>query len=207
MTLTYLWRERKRSPIASHAWLKSWAKRVVNAPALFRFCWRQYWLRARGAQVGLLSVVNAKLSGPVRNFSVGEESSIGHALIVTHGYVVIGDRVTINDGVTILTASHDLDDPEWRTFRKPIQIDDYAWIAQGAMILPGVHVGRGAVVGAGAVVGRDVEPYSIVAGNPAQPTSRKRVMELNYSPVAFVAAYEAWLGRPTWSSNQKVKQQ
>jgi maltose O-acetyltransferase len=142
-------------------------------------------------------VVSARLSGPLKNFSVGDESSIGRAAIVTHAPVVIGDKVTINDGVTILTVSHDLNDPGWKTFRKPVRIDDYAWIAQGALILPGVHIGRGAVVGAGAVVGRDVEAYTVVAGNPARPTSGSRVKELEYSPVAFLAAYEAWLERPT----------
>ncbi len=201
MTLAYLWRKRKRHPAGSHAWLKSWAKRVYNAPSLLGLCWRHYRLRSRGAQVGVLTVVSGRLMGPIKNFRIGDESSIGEALIVTHAPVVIGDRVTINDGVTILTASHDLSDPDWKTFRKPIQIDDYAWIAQGSMILPGVHIGRGAVVGAGAVVGRDVEAYTVVAGNPARPTARNRVKELEYSPVAFLAAYEAWLEKPTCSKD------
>lgn len=154
-------------------------------------------MRARGAQVGLLTVVGARLMGPLKNLSIGDESSIGAALIVTHDKVVVGDKVTINDGVTILTASHDLSDPCWKTFRKPVQIDDFSWIAQGAMILPGVHIGRGAVVGAGAVVGRDVCPYTVVVGNPARPTSRNRVENLDYSPVVFLAPYEAWLEKAT----------
>jgi acetyltransferase-like isoleucine patch superfamily enzyme len=204
MTLAYLWRERKRHPLGSRAWLKSWAKRVYNAPPLLKLCWRQFRLRAGGAQVGVLTVVSARLMGPVKNFRIGEESSVGEALIVTHAPVVIGDRVTINDGVTILTASHDLSDPGWITFRRPVQIDDYAWIAQNSMIMPGVHIGRGAVVGAGAVVGRDVEAYTVVAGNPARPMARTRAKELDYSPVAFLAAYEAWLERPTWIRDEGV---
>ena len=42
------------------------------------------------------------------------------------------------------------------------------WIGQNATILPGVHIGDGAIIGASSVVGSDVEPYTIVAGNPAQ---------------------------------------
>ena len=197
MTLSYLWRERKRHPIGSRAWFKSWAKRVYNARPLCKLCWRQHWLRTQGAQVGVLTVGSAKILGPLKNLQIGKETSISEAEIVTHAPVVIGDRVTINDGVTILTASHDRSDPNWRVFRKPVRIDDYAWIAQGSMILPGVHIGRGAVVGAGAVVGRDVEAYTVVAGNPARPTARRRVAELDYNPVVFLAAYEAWLERPT----------
>lgn len=48
------------------------------------------------------------------------------------------------------------------------------WIGQNATILPGVHIGDGAVIGANSVVGSDVEPYTIVAGNPARPV-RKRL--------------------------------
>lgn len=42
------------------------------------------------------------------------------------------------------------------------------WIGQNAVILPGVHIGDGAIIGANSVVGSDVEPYTIVAGNPAK---------------------------------------
>lgn len=42
------------------------------------------------------------------------------------------------------------------------------WIGQNSTILPGVHIGDGAVIGANSVVGSHVEPYTIVAGNPAK---------------------------------------
>lgn len=42
------------------------------------------------------------------------------------------------------------------------------WIGQNATILPGVHIGDGAIIGANSVVAKHVEPYSIVAGNPAR---------------------------------------
>ena len=48
-----------------------------------------------------------------------------------------------------------------------------AWIGQNVTILPGVHIGDGAIIGANSVVGSDVEPYRIVAGNPAK-VIRKR---------------------------------
>ena len=43
------------------------------------------------------------------------------------------------------------------------------WIGYGATIMPGVRIGDGAIVATRAVVTRDVEPYAIVGGNPAQP--------------------------------------
>ena len=47
-------------------------------------------------------------------------------------------------------------------------IGNDVWIGQNAVILPGVHIGDGAIIGANSVVGSDVEPYTIVIGNPAK---------------------------------------
>ena len=52
-------------------------------------------------------------------------------------------------------------------------IENDVWIGQNAVILPGVHIGDGAIIGANSVVGSDVDPYTIVAGNPAR-VLRKR---------------------------------
>lgn len=52
-------------------------------------------------------------------------------------------------------------------------IGNDVWIGQNAVILPGVHIGDGAIIGANSVVGSDVEPYTIVIGNPAR-VLRKR---------------------------------
>jgi len=49
-------------------------------------------------------------------------------------------------------------------------IGNDVWIGQNATILPGVHIGDGAIIGANSVVGSNVEPYSIVVGNPAEVT-------------------------------------
>lgn len=50
---------------------------------------------------------------------------------------------------------------------KPIKICDKAWIGTGCKILKGVTIGEGAIVQAGSVVTRDVEPWTVVGGNPA----------------------------------------
>ena len=51
---------------------------------------------------------------------------------------------------------------------KPITIKDNVWVATGAIVLPGVTIGAGAVVAAGSVVVKDVEPWTVVGGNPAK---------------------------------------
>jgi virginiamycin A acetyltransferase len=52
-------------------------------------------------------------------------------------------------------------------------IGNDVWIGQNAVILPGVHIGDGAIIGANSVVGSDIDPYTIVVGNPAR-VLRKR---------------------------------
>lgn len=54
-----------------------------------------------------------------------------------------------------------------------IVIGNDVWIGQNSVILPGVCIGDGAIIGANSVVGSDVDPYTIVAGNPAKKI-RKR---------------------------------
>ena len=61
---------------------------------------------------------------------------------------------------------------EWRA-GQPVKIGHDVWIGHGAIVLPGVTIGNGAAVGAGAVVADDVDPYTVVAGVPAEPIRRR----------------------------------
>ncbi|MBO6218574.1 MAG: chloramphenicol acetyltransferase, partial [Treponema sp.] len=52
------------------------------------------------------------------------------------------------------------------------------WIGQNVTILPGVHIGDGVIIGANSVVGNNVEPYTIIAGNPAKEIRKRLDPEL-----------------------------
>ena len=54
-----------------------------------------------------------------------------------------------------------------------VVVEDDVWIGFGAVVLTGVRIGRGAIVAAGSVVTRDVDPYSIVGGNPAKKIAER----------------------------------
>lgn len=58
-------------------------------------------------------------------------------------------------------------------FKGDTVVGNDVWIGQNAVILPGVHIGDGAIIGANSVVGSNVEPYSVVAGNPARLLRRR----------------------------------
>jgi len=91
--------------------------------------------------------------------------------ILDNNEVRIGNHVMLGPVVQIYTAAHPLEagarNRGWEV-AKPVVIEDGAWLGGGAILLPGVRVGRNAVVGAGAVVTRDVPANAVVAGNPAR---------------------------------------
>ncbi|AKE63582.1 2,3,4,5-tetrahydropyridine-2,6-dicarboxylate N-acetyltransferase [Microcystis aeruginosa NIES-2549] len=54
----------------------------------------------------------------------------------------------------------------------PVVIEDHVWIGFNVAILKRVTIGKGAIIGAGSVVTQDVEPFTVVAGNPAKIIKR-----------------------------------
>ena len=81
----------------------------------------------------------------------------------------LGAGVMVGPKATFITVGHPVDPPERSRFLTgaPIDVADNVWIGAGAMILPGVRIGRDAVVAAGAVVVDDVPAASLVAGPKA----------------------------------------
>jgi len=148
--------------------------------------------------IGERSLLSARIvfeeqSGKV---TVGKRVYIGDCSIICRSQVVLGDDVTIAWGVTIYDHnSHSLDwrqrgkvvdhfyrcegndnaytDLDWTgVATAPILIEDKVWIGFNSVILKGVHIGEGAIVAACSLVTRDVEPYTIVGGNPATMIGR-----------------------------------
>lgn len=122
---------------------------------------------------------SVELRSPYR-IEVGPDTSINKRVLLDGrgGILKIGSCVDIAQEVNIWTLQHDYDSPSYETKGAGVTIDDYAWVASRATILPGVHIGRGAVVATCAVVTKDVPPLAIVAGVPARVIGqRKDVMD------------------------------
>jgi acetyltransferase-like isoleucine patch superfamily enzyme len=94
--------------------------------------------------------------------------------------ITIGTNVSISVQSCILSLSHDPRSVDFSASGKKTCIEDYVWCGARSLILPGITIGRGAVVGAGAVVTADIEPYTIVGGNPARPLGH-RPRDLSYT--------------------------
>jgi putative colanic acid biosynthesis acetyltransferase WcaF len=144
-----------------------WLFRLSPRPL---FAWRRFVLRCFGAQVGKHVRVypSTRIYFPW-NLEVGDWSAVGEdALIYNLGQVRIGKQVTISHRAHLCAGTHDYTRSDMPLLKPPIVVDDEAWVCADAFVGPGVTVGEGAVVGAAAVVTRDVEPWTVVAGNPAR---------------------------------------
>jgi putative colanic acid biosynthesis acetyltransferase WcaF len=61
--------------------------------------------------------------------------------------------------------------------RKDIIIHSNVWICAGAFIAPGITIGEGAIVAARAVVTKNVEPWTVVGGNPAKFIKKREIKD------------------------------
>jgi len=116
-----------------------------------------------------------------RHIAVGERSVINRGCYLDgRGGLTIGRDVSVSPDCCLLTLGHDPRDRDFAAAPGPVVVGDRAWIGTRAIVLPGVTVGEGAVVGAGSVVTKDVEPFAIVAGNPARKVG-ERPRDLRYA--------------------------
>lgn len=112
----------------------------------------------------------------------GTNIRIGSRVFMNFGCVLldvanieIGNRTLIGPGVHVYAATHPHDAnvrASGLELGRPVRIGQDVWIGGCAIILPGVTIGDRAIIGAGAVVARNVNPGTIVAGNPARQLLR-----------------------------------
>ena len=90
------------------------------------------------------------------------------ASIVAEREIRIGEDVRIGDLVGVYDSNHHALEHGAPVEIGAVAIGDNVWLARGAVVLPGVSIGRSSVVAAGAIVTASVPEGVLVAGNPAR---------------------------------------
>lgn len=104
------------------------------------------------------------------NITLGEGTYINFDCnFVDDGKINIGKDVLFGSSVTIATTGHPVN-PKMREYMyaDTVTIEDNCWIGAGAIICPGVTIGRNSVIGAGSVVTHDIPEDSVAAGSPCR---------------------------------------
>lgn len=144
---------------------------------LRKLLWRQYSI-GTGFHAGRGVALWAKTGLAIgRNFYIGRysqiecDAEIGDNVIFGNYVALVGryDHHYQQIGTPTRLAPQIRDkDYAWKGMDSRVVIGNDVWVGYGAIILSGVTVGEGSIVAAGAVVTKDVDPYSIVGGNPAR---------------------------------------
>ena len=156
--------------VQNSLWLIAWKRIYFLRPAL---------LRVFGADVAW----RVQIAGSVKVYfpwrlSIGGDTAIGPGVnFYNLGYLRIGSRVVISQNAYLCGGTHDHSRVNYPLICAPIAIEDDVWVGAAAFLCPGVQVGRGSVVGACSVVSKNVDAWTIVAGNPARVVGSRVLAE------------------------------
>jgi acetyltransferase-like isoleucine patch superfamily enzyme len=144
---------------------------------LVRLKWRKYTLGKgfhAGRRVVLWAPNELKIGNDCyigRYSQIECDAEIGHSVIMANMVSFVGryDHHFRHVGTPTRLSRQIRDtDYDWKGNDIMVTVGDDVWIGYGAIILSGVTIGEGSVIAAGAVVTKNVEPYTVVGGNPAQ---------------------------------------
>ena len=123
-----------------------------------------------GVFVGAQTYIQGRFDGVTK---IGNHVWIGPQSYFDARQLILEDHVGWGPGAKVLGSTHTgipIDRPIIETDLeiRAVHVEAWADIGTGAVLLPGVTVGKGSIVGAGAVITSDVPPFAIVAGVPAK---------------------------------------
>jgi len=119
------------------------------------------------------------------NLSIGNNVYIGPgAYLSCIGNVIISDGTIIGPKITIYTSNHRYENANAIPYDNhvllgSVEIGPNTWIGGNVVIVPGVKIGEGCIVAAGSVVTKDIDPFSIIGGNPAKLIKYRDIEKYN----------------------------
>jgi len=160
-------------------WMCTWTLLASWIPRSCLSGWKRFLLRLFGAKLDDTAVVysTTKVYFPA-NLIMGRNSCLADDVLCYNvAPISIGDDATVSQGAFLCTASHDVESRSHSLITSPIVIGQKAWVAARAYVGMGVTVGEGAVVGATASVYKNVDPWTIVGGNPAKFIKKRVIID------------------------------
>lgn len=154
--------------------------RIAGWIPFYTIRWMVYL--AAGVKIGRRSHIHmgAQFFYPA-GVRIGRGTIVGqNAFLDGRTSLKIGNHVDIASDVMIYNSQHDISSEDFQAFEEEVEIEDYVFIGPRSIILPGVKIGKGAVVAAGSVVNKDVPPFSIVKGNPAEVVGERKLKDPHY---------------------------
>jgi putative colanic acid biosynthesis acetyltransferase WcaF len=167
----------RKNQIARFLWTMVWTVFARPFPRSLGNGWKLFLLRLFGAKVNKRSKVysSVRIYMPW-NLEMEEYSCLSPEVDCYNvAKVKIGAHSTVSQKTYLCAASHDITQSHNPLITAPIIIEDQAWIGASAFIGMGVIVGQGAVVGATASVYKNVEPWTVVGGNPAKFIKKREI--------------------------------
>jgi putative colanic acid biosynthesis acetyltransferase WcaF len=151
------------------AWNLAWLLLYRPSPRPLH-AWRSLLLRLFGAQMGpACHFYPASRIWSPRKLRCADRVTAGDgAEIYNPSLITLGSHAIVSQNAYLCGATHDYEDPAFPLYSMPITLGAYSWVAARACVSPGVTLGEGAILGLASVATRDLEPWSIYAGNPAR---------------------------------------
>ena len=134
-------------------------------------------LRIFGAKIGKSVVIkpSVNIKYPWK-LSLANHVWIGENVWIDNlDNVVIGNNVCISQGAFLLCGNHNYKKDSFDLITKPIIVEDGVWIGAKSTVLPGVTAKSHSILSAGSVTSKNLEPYSIYRGNPAEKVSIRTI--------------------------------
>lgn len=136
-----------------------------------------FLLRLFGARVGqgVLIKPNVSIKYPWK-LQVGDHVWVGEQVWIDNlAPVIIGDNVCLSQGAFLLTGNHNYSVPHFDLIVKQIILEEGVWIGAMAIVCPGVSCGSHSVLAVGSIATKDLQPYTIYQGNPAQKVKERKI--------------------------------
>ena len=169
--------QRIKMLIWEYTWmlLCAWTPKPANS-------WRVFWLKLFGAKIYGRPFVHqrARIQIPW-NLILHDRAALGDRTnIYSLGIIEIHEHAVVAQEVYVCTGTHAFEIASTNLITSPIIIGAHAFIGARAFIMPGVSIGANSLVGACSVVTKNVDPDTIVAGNPGKIIGKKiNAHELN----------------------------